>query len=276
MLRCVHVGRQGTVKSGKQRHVPILDTRLPFMRELALERDGAVLVFPGRAGKSRTKPGVWYPFKMAAKRAHMPKLRVHDLRHTFARHWVIDGGDIFRLSKILGHSSVVVTQRVYAHLVPEAREQDYHRQDEEVRARAEAPVAPRAPASRTSVHGRGQPGQQLLEHVVARLEHVAERAGVGVEGLLPERVPRGLQDLPEGLGLVAIELELHAPIRVHRAFPAGQRAAAPRSWEVVICAPTITIRPPTARPGTAMPRTGVMPPAVARNCQIGDASSVPT
>jgi hypothetical protein len=35
--------------------------------------------------------------------------------------------DIFRLSKILGHSSVVVTQKVYAHLAPEAWEQDYHR-----------------------------------------------------------------------------------------------------------------------------------------------------
>jgi hypothetical protein len=40
---------------------------------------------------------------------------------------VLDGGDIFRLSKILGHSSVVVTQKVYAHLAPEAWEQDYHR-----------------------------------------------------------------------------------------------------------------------------------------------------
>jgi hypothetical protein len=41
--------------------------------------------------------------------------------------WVLDGGDIFRLSKILGHSSVIVTQKTYAHLIPEAWEQDYHR-----------------------------------------------------------------------------------------------------------------------------------------------------
>jgi hypothetical protein len=31
------------------------------------------------------------------------------------------------LSKILGHSSVTVTQKVYAHRAPEAWEQDYHR-----------------------------------------------------------------------------------------------------------------------------------------------------
>jgi len=38
----------------------------------------------------------------------------------------VDGGDIFRLSKILGHSNVMITQKVYAHLAPEAWEQDYH------------------------------------------------------------------------------------------------------------------------------------------------------
>lgn len=40
---------------------------------------------------------------------------------------MLDGGDIFRLSKILGHSNVTITQKVYAHLAPEAWEQDYHR-----------------------------------------------------------------------------------------------------------------------------------------------------
>jgi len=42
---------------------------------------------------------------------------------------VLDGGDIFRfrLSKVLGHHSVVIMQRFYAHLAPEAWEQDYHR-----------------------------------------------------------------------------------------------------------------------------------------------------
>jgi integrase len=108
--------------------VPILDSVLPFLRELALQRDGSLLVFPGERGRPRTKPGVREPFKQAAARAGLPSsLRFHDLRHTFASHWVLDGGDIFRLSKILGHSSVVVTQRTYAHLMPDAWEQDYHR-----------------------------------------------------------------------------------------------------------------------------------------------------
>lgn len=127
-LITVHRGRQGSTKSGKARRVPILDAVLPFLRELALQRDGATLVFPGEKGRPRTKPGVREPFKQAVKRAGLPSsLRFHDLRHTFASHWVLDGGDIFRLSKILGHSSVVITQRTYAHLIPDAWEQDYHR-----------------------------------------------------------------------------------------------------------------------------------------------------
>lgn len=41
----------------------------------------------------------------------------HLFRHTFASRYVQAGGDIYRLSKILGHSSVNTTQ-IYAHLAP--------------------------------------------------------------------------------------------------------------------------------------------------------------
>jgi integrase len=127
-LIAVHRGRHGTTKSGKARYIPILDALMPFLRHLSLNRNGADLVFPGENGKPRSKPGVRFPFKQAAKRAGLSeRLRFHDLRHTFASHWVLDGGDIFRLSKILGHSNVMITQKVYAHLAPEAWEQDYHR-----------------------------------------------------------------------------------------------------------------------------------------------------
>lgn len=44
--------------------------------------------------------------------------RFHDLRHTFASHFMMNGGNIYDLQKILGHSSLEMTQR-YAHLAPE-------------------------------------------------------------------------------------------------------------------------------------------------------------
>ena len=48
-------------------------------------------------------------------------------RHSFASLFLIDGGDIFKLSKILGHATVTITERTYAHLKPDAYEADYGR-----------------------------------------------------------------------------------------------------------------------------------------------------
>ena len=42
------------------------------------------------------------------------KIRVHDMRHVFASHFVMAGGDIFQLQKILGHSTRVITASTYA------------------------------------------------------------------------------------------------------------------------------------------------------------------
>jgi integrase len=39
----------------------------------------------------------------------------HDLRHTFAAAFLEAGGDIRLLSKALGHSSITVTEKYYAH-----------------------------------------------------------------------------------------------------------------------------------------------------------------
>src|SRR5690554_2969728 len=59
-------------------------------------------------------------FSSALKRSDviLPKGQAtHVLRHTFASHFIMNGGDILTLQRILGHSSVVMTMR-YAHLSP--------------------------------------------------------------------------------------------------------------------------------------------------------------
>lgn len=52
----------------------------------------------------------------ACERAGIMHLSPHDLRHTFGHRYLVRGGDIYDLSKILGHSSVAVTERHYAYL----------------------------------------------------------------------------------------------------------------------------------------------------------------
>lgn len=128
-LLTVQRGRQGTVKGGRIRHVPILDSVLPVLQARALKRAGAMFVFPGKSKeKARRREPVQVAFKHALRRAGLDvRLRWHDLRHTCASWWVLSGGDIFRLSKMLGHANVSITQKTYAHLAPEAWQQDYHR-----------------------------------------------------------------------------------------------------------------------------------------------------
>lgn len=133
-LLTIQRGRQGTVKGGRIRHVPILDSVLPVLQRRALRRGGAVQVFPGKPPKPgqppgvRTKTPVQVSFKLALRRAGLDTtIRWHDLRHTCASWWVLGAGDIFRLSRMLGHASVQITQRTYAHLAPEAWQQDYGR-----------------------------------------------------------------------------------------------------------------------------------------------------
>ena len=172
----VHRGRKGTVKSGKVRHVPILDAILPMLRERALRRSGDLLVFPGRASAIpgvpapvRSKPGVQGAYKLAVKRAGLDHgLRFHDLRHTFASHWMMDGGCIFKLAKVLGHSSVAITERTYAHLSPSAFDGDYGR------------VAFTVPAGAVYTFARDENGK-LTDRVFAITDE---------EAASPKRLPR--------------------------------------------------------------------------------------
>ena len=57
--------------------------------------------------------------KKACKKARLPELTFYEAgRHTFASQWVLHGGSIEKLREILGHSTVLVTER-YAHLKPD-------------------------------------------------------------------------------------------------------------------------------------------------------------
>jgi integrase/recombinase XerD len=87
--------------------------------ELETLRDGAgpdVPVFAGRAGALTTSQA-WRIVKAAGKRAGVPGLSPHWLRHALASHALEDGADIALVRDTLGHASAATTSR-YLHARP--------------------------------------------------------------------------------------------------------------------------------------------------------------
>ncbi|WP_133493244.1 tyrosine-type recombinase/integrase [Alcanivorax sp. 24] len=94
-------------KSGKVRSIPISDD---FEKELRahLQAHGNLAATLKGFRVALRKSGIELPRGQAS----------HVLRHTFAAHFVMNGGNILTLQKILGHASINMTLR-YAHLAPD-------------------------------------------------------------------------------------------------------------------------------------------------------------
>jgi len=61
-------------------------------------------------------------FNAALKRAGIDNFKFHDLRHTFASHFVMRGGSLKALQEILGHKTLTMTMR-YAHLAQDHKKE---------------------------------------------------------------------------------------------------------------------------------------------------------
>ncbi len=69
-----------------------------------------------------TSPGTAYNhLKTLLKRAGLPSIRFHDLRHTFATLSLENGMDVKTLSTIIGHVSSATTLNTYTHITDEMR-----------------------------------------------------------------------------------------------------------------------------------------------------------
>jgi len=54
------------------------------------------------------------------KRAGLPTIRFHDLRHTAASLMLLVGVPVAEVSRMLGHASPHITYKIYAHSIPSA------------------------------------------------------------------------------------------------------------------------------------------------------------
>jgi len=113
---------RGPLKDKESRLVPIVDSLYEVLvawSERAGNKRGRVVPPLRRDGKKVDKATLWHALDVALDELGLPRITWYQAtRHTFASHWVMAGGSIEKLKEILGHYSVVMTER-YAHLTPE-------------------------------------------------------------------------------------------------------------------------------------------------------------
>ncbi len=104
-------------KSGQTRHVPL---NAEAQRVLRTWGPGAsdALVFPSPDDSAKPLTDVKTAWLELMRKAAITGFRFHDLRHTFASNLVQAGVDLAVVRELLGHSTILMTER-YAHLRPE-------------------------------------------------------------------------------------------------------------------------------------------------------------
>jgi integrase len=108
--------RTKTVKS--RRFIPMNAVVRGHLMELK-ETSLSEYVFIDDYGRPFDVNHIYRDLEKSLKKAKIKEhFRFHDLRHTFASHFMMNGGNIYDLQKIMGHTSLEMTQR-YAHLAPE-------------------------------------------------------------------------------------------------------------------------------------------------------------
>ena len=80
-------------------------------------------MFPGPTGGPMSPDSVLHMLHRVLKRAGLPRVRFHDLRHTFATLALQNGVDVKTVSGMLGHYSAGFTLDTYTHVTTSAQRQ---------------------------------------------------------------------------------------------------------------------------------------------------------
>jgi integrase len=104
-------------KTGKRRTIPIHPQVFELLkRKYSENRDALVFTLNG---EQIEKDLVHRRLMRNVRKANLDThLHFHSLRHSAASLMALDGVSIFHICKILGHASVVTTEKYYAHLQP--------------------------------------------------------------------------------------------------------------------------------------------------------------
>ena len=107
-------------RRGKPRTIPLNQVAITVLVQKSKVRNlKNDFVFLSSVGTKIHASNLRKFFNIAVEKAGIQNFHFHDLRHTFATRLAQRGVDIYKISKLLGHHSVSMTQR-YAHHCPES------------------------------------------------------------------------------------------------------------------------------------------------------------
>ncbi len=109
-------------KNGKPKTVPLNRNAMDVIVRKSEEKVRRLknnFVFIGSHGTKIDRHNLRRAFNNAVESAGLTNLRFHDLRHCFATRLAQAGIDLYKISKLLGHEDIRMTQR-YSHHSPES------------------------------------------------------------------------------------------------------------------------------------------------------------
>ena len=107
-------------KNGNPKTIPLNKTALNILEGRSVVKSVKNdLVFFNSNGKKVINFNLIRAFRRIVKKAGIEDFRFHDLRHTFATRLAQAGVDLYKISKLLGHKDIKMTQR-YSHHCPDS------------------------------------------------------------------------------------------------------------------------------------------------------------
>ncbi len=105
------------------RALPLSADAVEVLKEQRKKCGSSAYVFPSPTGGPISPDSVLHMLHRVLKRAGLPKIRFHDLRHTFATLALQNGVDIKTVSGMLGHYSAGFTLDTYTHVTTSAKKE---------------------------------------------------------------------------------------------------------------------------------------------------------
>lgn len=121
-----HVVYVNVTKNRKPLIVPLNLTMINILSEYLKYRQYQSkedFLFCNVFGQQLVKSTSYHMLYEYNKRRGVETTGIHRYRHTFAKHWILSGGNVVSLSRLLGHSSLEITQNYINLLVSDVAKQ---------------------------------------------------------------------------------------------------------------------------------------------------------